>query len=100
MASVPSQRTARLRPDHAVRDEAVPPLEALYGPDGAGSANPVDRAGVEPSRLERHLKRRHPASRQGAGGRGEGEKDDGCGDERSWRHNPVRVRFRRWRTTP
>jgi hypothetical protein len=95
VASVPSQRTACVRPDHAVRDEAVPPLEALYGPDGAGAANPVDRAGVEPPRLERHLERRHPASGEGAGGRDDGEEDDSCDDERSWRHNPVRVWFRR-----
>jgi hypothetical protein len=77
MASVPSQRTARLRTDDAVHDEALPPLEAPYGSDSFGTPNAVDRAGVEPSSLERHLERSRPASGEGGGRRGESEEDDG-----------------------
>jgi len=78
---------ARLRADDAVDRDVRPLLKAANRLRGFGSADPVDRALVEPMRMQADLEGGDARiGRRGAGSDGRGDKDQGQSEERPGMH--------------
>jgi hypothetical protein len=87
---VAAERAAGPRADDAVDGEAAAVLEAPYGGNRPRAADAVDRPRVEPASLECDLQSGDARAPESSGRDDQGEKNDGCGGEGSWRHNPER----------
>src|SRR6266508_4709081 len=88
-----AERTPRLRTDDAVDGDAGVDLEAADRLRGPRTLDPVDRAGIEPTRVQADLEGGHARIGHGALGGGESrDEDEGQNEKRPDVHGVVPVR--------